>query len=131
MAVLIPCYNEAVAISQVVVDFRAAWPSAEIYVYDNNSTDDTAKVASIAGATVYVETQRGKGNVVRRMFADIDADIYVMVDGDNTYEAAAAPRLIARLQNESLDMVSGCRVTELQEAYRPGHRSRILNVELT
>ena len=122
VAVLIPCYNEAVAIGQVVADFRAALPDAEIFVYDNNSTDDTARIAREAGATVRVETQQGKGNVVRRMFADIEADIYVMVDGDNTYEAAAAPRLIAKLQAETLDMVSGCRVTEIQEAYRPGHR---------
>ena len=121
-AVLIPCYNEAVAIGQVVADFKAALPDATIYVYDNNSSDDTAAVAAAAGAVVRHEPQQGKGNVVRRMFADIDADIYVMVDGDNTYEAAAAPRLIARLQAEMLDMVSGCRVTEIQEAYRPGHR---------
>lgn len=122
VAVLIPCYNEAVAIGQVVTDFRAALPEAEIYVYDNNSTDGTAEIARDAGAIVRIETQQGKGSVVRRMFADIEADIYVMVDGDNTYEAAAAPRLIDKLQAETLDMVSGCRVTEIQEAYRPGHR---------
>ena len=122
VAVLIPCYNEAVAIGQVVTDFRASLPEAEIYVYDNNSTDGTADIARNAGAIVRIETQQGKGNVVRRMFADIEADIYVMVDGDNTYEAAAAPRLIDKLQAETLDMVSGCRVTEIQEAYRPGHR---------
>jgi glycosyltransferase involved in cell wall biosynthesis len=122
VAVLIPCYNEATPIGSVVADFRAALPDADIYVYDNNSTDDTAEVASAAGAIVRVETQQGKGNVVRRMFADIDADVYVMVDGDNTYEAKAAPNLIARLTEETLDMVSGCRVTEIQEAYRPGHR---------
>jgi len=122
VAVLIPCYNEATPIGSVVADFRAALPDADIYVYDNNSTDDTAEVARTAGAIVRVETQQGKGNVVRRMFADIDADVYVMVDGDNTYEAKAAPDLIARLTAETLDMVSGCRVTEIQEAYRPGHR---------
>lgn len=122
VAVLIPCYNEATPIGSVVADFRAALPDADIYVYDNNSTDDTAEVARAAGAIVRVETQQGKGNVVRRMFADIDADVYVMVDGDNTYEAKAAPDLIARLTEETLDMVSGCRVTEIQEAYRPGHR---------
>ena len=122
VAVLIPCYNEATPIGSVVADFRAALPDADIYVYDNNSTDDTAEVARAAGAIVRVETQQGKGNVVRRMFADIDADVYVMVDGDNTYEAKAAPNLIARLTEETLDMVSGCRVTEIQEAYRPGHR---------
>lgn len=122
IAVLIPCYNEATPIAQVVADFRAALPDAVIYVYDNNSTDQTVKNAKDAGAIVRSEPQQGKGNVVRRMFADIDADIYVMVDGDNTYEAAAAPALVAKLQDETLDMVSGCRVTEIQEAYRPGHR---------
>ncbi len=122
IAVLIPCYNEAKPIARVVQDFRAALPDADIYVYDNNSTDDTAKVAAKAGAIVRAETQQGKGNVVRRMFADVEADIYVMVDGDNTYEAKAAPALIDKLRAETLDMVSGCRVTEIQEAYRPGHR---------
>ena len=122
IAVLIPCYNEAQPIAHVVQDFSSALPDADIYVYDNNSTDDTVRVAAEAGATVRVETQQGKGNVVRRMFADVDADIYVMVDGDNTYEAKAAPALIDKLRNETLDMVSGCRVTEIQEAYRPGHR---------
>lgn len=122
VAVLIPCYNEATPIAHVVRDFRAALPDADIYVYDNNSTDNTAEVAREAGAIVRVETQQGKGNVVRRMFADVEADIYVMVDGDNTYEAAAAPRLIEKLRSETLDMVSGARVTEIQEAYRPGHR---------
>lgn len=122
IAVLIPCYNEAKPIGNVVAEFRAALPAADIYVYDNNSTDNTAEVARAAGAIVRVETQQGKGNVVRRMFADIDADIYVMVDGDNTYEAKAAPALVDKLIDETLDMVSGCRVTEIQEAYRPGHR---------
>lgn len=122
VAVLIPCYNEAKPIGTVVADFRAALPDADIYVYDNNSTDNTAEVARAAGAIVRGETQQGKGNVVRRMFADIDADVYVMVDGDNTYEAKAAPALVDKLLDETLDMVSGCRVTEIQEAYRPGHR---------
>ncbi|WP_400085047.1 glycosyltransferase family 2 protein [Yoonia sp. R78084] len=122
VAVLIPCYNEAKPIGTVVADFRAALPAADIYVYDNNSTDDTAEAARAAGAIVRVETQQGKGNVVRRMFADIDADVYVMVDGDNTYEAKAVPALVDKLLDETLDMVSGCRVTEIQEAYRPGHR---------
>ena len=122
IAVLIPCYNEAQPIAQVVTDFRAALPDAVIYVYDNNSTDETVKNAQGAGAIVRTEPQQGKGNVVRRMFADVEADIYVMVDGDNTYEAAAAPALVAKLRDETLDMVSGCRVTEIQEAYRPGHR---------
>ena len=122
VAVLIPCYNEATPIGNVVADFRAALPDAEIYVYDNNSTDDTAEVARAAGAIVRTETQQGKGNVVRRMFADIEADVYVMVDGDNTYEAAAAPALVDKLLDETLDMVSGCRVADIEEAYRPGHR---------
>jgi glycosyltransferase involved in cell wall biosynthesis len=122
IAVLVPCYNEAQPIAQVVAGFRAALPDAVIYVYDNNSRDDTIKNAKEAGAIVRSEPQQGKGNVVRRMFADVDADIYVMVDGDNTYEAKAAPALIAKLRDETLDMVSGCRVTEIQEAYRPGHR---------
>lgn len=122
VAVLIPCYNEATPIGNVVADFRAALPDAGIYVYDNNSTDDTAEVARAAGAIVRTETQQGKGNVVRRMFADIEADVYVMVDGDNTYEAAAAPALVDKLVDETLDMVSGCRVTDIDEAYRPGHR---------
>ena len=122
VAVLIPCYNEATPIGTVVADFRAALPHADIYVYDNNSTDDTAEVARTAGAIVRVENQQGKGNVVRRMFADVDADVYVMVDGDNTYEASAAPALVKKMTEETLDMVSGCRVTEIEEAYRPGHR---------
>lgn len=122
IAVLIPCYNEAKPIGLVVRDFKQALPAADVYVYDNNSTDDTVSVARDAGAIVRTEPQQGKGNVVRRMFADIDADIYVLVDGDNTYEASAAADMIAMLQTDTLDMVCGCRVTEIQEAYRPGHR---------
>lgn len=122
IAVLIPCYNEGKPIANVVREFRAALPDADIYVYDNNSTDNTVEAARDAGAIVRTEAQQGKGNVVRRMFADVDADIYVMVDGDNTYEAQAAPDLVNKLINETLDMVSGCRVTDIQEAYRPGHR---------
>lgn len=122
IVVLIPCYNEETPIAQVVSDFKQALPDADIYVYDNNSTDDTVAVAKAAGAIVRFEPQQGKGNVVRRMFSDIEADVYVMVDGDNTYEAKAAPQLLAKLVDENLDMVSGCRVTEIQEAYRPGHR---------
>ena len=122
IVVLIPCYNEAKPIGLVVQDFKKALPTADIYVYDNNSSDDTIAVAKEAGAIVRTEPQQGKGNVVRRMFADIDADIYVLVDGDNTYEAAAASDMIALLKRDTLDMVSGCRVTEIQEAYRPGHR---------
>jgi glycosyltransferase involved in cell wall biosynthesis len=122
VAVIIPCYNEAVAIDRTVADFRAALPHAEIYVYDNNSTDDTVAVARAAGATVRSEKLQGKGSVVRRMFADVDADVYVMVDGDATYEAAAAPAMIERMVREQLDMVVGARATETQAAYRRGHR---------
>lgn len=122
VAVLIPCFNEEVSIGLVVKDFMAALPNAEIYVYDNNSTDRTVEVAKEAGAIVRTETQQGKGNVVRRMFADVEADVFLLVDGDNTYEAAAAPRLVNLLIEQSLDMVTGCRVTEIEEAYRPGHR---------
>ncbi len=122
VAVLIPCYNEEAAIAKVVADFRRALPSAVTYVYDNNSRDRTVDVAREAGAIVRTEPLQGKGNVVRRMFADIDADIYVLVDGDATYDAASAPAMIDRLCAESLDMVNGARVTEIKEAYRPGHR---------
>lgn len=121
-AVLIPCYNEELAITQVVTDFRRALPHATIYVYDNNSKDRTVEVARAAGAVVRTEGLQGKGNVVRRMFADIEADIYVLVDGDATYDAASAPKLIQALLDESLDMVNGARVTEIEKAYRPGHR---------
>src|SRR5688572_18024107 len=122
IAVLVPCFNEAAAIGKVVTDFRTALPDATVYVYDNNSTDDTAAIAAAAGAEVRRETRRGKGNVVRRMFADIDADVYVMVDGDDTYDAASAPKLVARLVDENLDMLVGKRVETHQAAYRPGHR---------
>ena len=121
-AVLIPCYNEELAIAQVVTDFRRALPHATIYVYDNNSKDRTVEVARAAGAVVRTERLQGKGNVIRRMFADIEADIYVLVDGDATYDAASAPKLIQTLLDESLDMVNGARVTEIEKAYRPGHR---------
>jgi glycosyltransferase involved in cell wall biosynthesis len=122
IAVLLPCYNEEAAIGKVVTDFRAALPTADIYVYDNNSRDRTVEVARAAGAEVRSETQQGKGYVVRRMFADIDAAIYVLVDGDDTYDAAAAPALIQHLLDQHLDMVNGARVTEIETAYRPGHR---------
>jgi glycosyltransferase involved in cell wall biosynthesis len=128
VAVLIPCYNEAVAIQQVIRDFRAALPQADIYVYDNNSGDDTASVAAQAGATVRHEPWQGKGNVVRRMFSDVEADLYVLVDGDGTYHAGSAPRLIDALLAQQLDMVVGARVEQASAAYRPGHRfgNRIL-----
>ncbi|MFA6280290.1 MAG: glycosyltransferase family 2 protein [Bdellovibrionales bacterium] len=121
-AVLIPCYNEETAIAQVVGDFRRALPDAQIFVYDNNSKDKTTEVARASGAIVRSEPLQGKGNVVRRMFADIEADIYVLVDGDATYDAASAPAMIKKLLDNQLDMVNGARVTEIQEAYRAGHR---------
>ena len=122
IAVLLPCYNEAAAIAQTVADFRVALPDAEIYVYDNNSSDATRTVAASAGAIVRTERMQGKGNVVRRMFADVDADVYVMADGDATYEAAAAPAMVTRLIEEQLDMVVGARHSEVDAAYRRGHR---------
>ncbi len=122
IAVIVPCFNEAAAIGKVVSDFRASLPTATIYVYDNNSTDDTSKVAAAAGAEVRRETRRGKGNVVRRMFQDIDADVYVMVDGDDTYDASVAGKLVDKLVAENLDMLVGRRVETHQAAYRMGHR---------
>lgn len=122
IAVLLPCYNEEAAIAQTIAGFRAALPGAAIYVYDNNSRDRTIEVARSAGAIVRTERIQGKGAVVRRMFADIDADVYVMADGDATYDAASAPALVARLLGEQLDMVVGSRVHEAVEAYRRGHQ---------
>jgi len=122
VAVLVPCYNEATTIAAIVRDFRAALPAARIYVFDNNSTDDTVRIAQAAGAVVRHVPAQGKGSVVRRMFADVEADAYIMVDGDDTYEAGAAPRMVARLLQEGLDMVVGNRVTHEQAAYRFGHR---------
>ena len=122
IAVLLPCYNEEAAIAQTVAGFRAALPAATIYVYDNNSSDRTVEVAAAAGAIVRRERIQGKGAVVRRMFADIDADLYVMADGDATYDAAAAPALVARLLDEQCDMIVGSRVHEAAEAYRRGHQ---------
>lgn len=123
VAVIVPCYNEASAIDKVVSDFKLHLPDAVIYVFDNNSSDGTADVAKKAGAVVMHVGYKGKGNVVRRMFADVGADIYVMVDGDDTYEAAAAPKMINRLIEDNLDMVVGTRVENGDEkTYRPGHR---------
>lgn len=122
IAVIVPCYNEEVAIPKVVADFRAALPDATVYVYDNRSTDRTAEVARAAGAVVRRERMPGKGNVVRRMFQDVEADVYVMVDGDDTYDASQAPRLVERLLEDRLDMVVGKRVEVHQDAYRGGHR---------
>jgi glycosyltransferase involved in cell wall biosynthesis len=121
IAVLVPCYNEEAAIGKVVADFRAAVPNAAIYVYDNNSKDQTAARAKEAGAMVRKELRQGKGAVVRRMFADIEADIYVLVDGDDTYDATVAPALIRMLVEQGLDIVSGRRVATGSEAYRAGH----------
>ena len=122
VAVLLPCYNEAGAIARTVTDFLAALPEATIYVYDNNSSDGSPDIAAGAGAVVRCVRQQGKGHVVRRMFADIDADIYVMADGDATYEAAAAPAMIQMMLAENFDMVVGARRSEVQAAYRRGHR---------
>lgn len=122
IAVVIPCYNEAVAIQTVVADLQKSLPSAAIYVYDNNSHDDTVTRALEAGAIVRTEPRQGKGYVVRRMFADIEADLYVMVDGDDTYDATVAHRLVSKLVHENLDMVNGARVEQEANAYRPGHR---------
>ena len=123
VAVLVPCYNEARAIAKVVGDFRAALPGATIYVYDNNSTDQTVEAANAAGAVVRHETHQGKGYVVRRMFNDIEADIYVLVDGDATYDAPSAPNMIAKLLSDRLDMVVATRVDRDDKAYRRGHRA--------
>ncbi|MBE7210306.1 MAG: glycosyltransferase [Gluconacetobacter diazotrophicus] len=121
VAVLVPCYNEAVAIGTVVRDFRRALPEARILVYDNNSADDTVRVAAEAGAIVRREPLQGKGHVIRRMFADVEADAYVLVDGDNTYDAASAPDLIRHLLDNDLDMVNASRVSDRSAAYRRGH----------
>jgi glycosyltransferase involved in cell wall biosynthesis len=122
IAVIIPCYNEETAVGATVAGFRAALPNAEIYVYDNNSSDRTMEMARNAGAIVRSERVQGKGAVVRRMFADVDADIYVMTDGDATYDPTAAPLMIERLVQQHLDMVVGTRESEAKAAYRPGHR---------
>lgn len=123
IAVLVPCYNEGRGIAKVVRDFREALPTASIYVFDNNSKDDTITEAAGAGAIVGLETRPGKGNVVRRMFADVDADVYLLVDGDDTYDAASAPALIQKLLTDDLDMVVAARVpTARVAAYRPGHK---------
>ncbi|MDE2330551.1 MAG: glycosyltransferase [Bradyrhizobium sp.] len=123
IAVLVPCFNEEAAVATVVADFRKSLPGARIFVYDNNSSDRTAEVARAAGAEVRAERRQGKGHVVRRMFADIDADVYVLVDGDATYDATSAPRMVDTLMSDHLDMVVGFRVDQAQAAYRPGHRT--------
>ncbi len=129
LAVIVPCLDEEAAIGQVVRDFRAALPTATVYVYDNGSTDRTVDVARAAGAVVRREPLKGKGNVVRRMFADVEADVYVLVDGDDTYDASAAPALVQALVEGSLDMVNGARQGGGEDAYRAGHR--LGNIVLT
>lgn len=130
VAVLLPCYNEETTVAATVAGFKAALPEAEVFVYDNNSSDRTSELAAAAGAIVRREPYQGKGNVVRRMFADIDADIYVLADGDMTYDPTAAPALVKRLVDDQLDMVIGARVDTVEESYRRGHRlgNRIFNV---
>jgi glycosyltransferase involved in cell wall biosynthesis len=133
IAVLVPCFNEEAAIARVISDFRSALPQARIYVYDNNSTDGTADLARAAGAEVRRETHQGKGHVVRRMFSDIDADVYVLVDGDATYHAPSVTTMIERLLQERLDMVVAARVDAEAAAYRPGHATgnRLLTAFVT
>jgi glycosyltransferase involved in cell wall biosynthesis len=121
IAVLLPCYNEEAAIGATVAGFKRALPAAAIYVYDNNSADRTREIAAKAGATVRTERQQGKGHVVRRMVADVDADIYIMADGDVTYDPAAAPKMVDLLESDGLDMVVGTRRHEDSQAYRGGH----------
>jgi glycosyltransferase involved in cell wall biosynthesis len=122
IALIVPCFNEAAAISKVIEGFKAALPAIECYVFDNNSTDNTSDRALQCGAQVKQVKLKGKGNVVRRMFADVEADIYIMVDGDGTYDARAAPALVATFLAGDLDMLVGSRVSSVQAAYRPGHR---------
>ncbi len=122
VAVLIPCYNEECAVANVVRSFRRTLPEATVFVYDNNSTDGTAEAAASAGAVVRLVARRGKGHVIQRMFADVDADAYVLVDGDDTYDPEDAGGMIERLCNQQLDVVNGARVTSSDSAYRPGHR---------
>ena len=121
VAVLVPCFNEATTIGTVITDFRRALPNATVYVYDNNSTDGSPERAAAAGAIVRAERLQGKGNVVRRMFADVEADAYVLVDGDGTYDAATATQLVELLLGQSLDLVNGARVATTGSAYRLGH----------
>lgn len=129
IAVTIPCYNEAITIAKVIEDFRTALPTADIYIFDNNSSDNTAQVAREAGAIVRTETRQGKGHVVRRIFADVEADIYIMADGDDTYDASLAPTLVELMQKNHVDMVVGTRAGVTQDAGREGHAfgNRIFN----
>lgn len=123
VAILIPCYNEEQTEASVVKDVKSCLPEADIYVYDNNSKDKTAEIAAKSGAIVRTETRQGKGNVVRRMFADVEADVYVMVDGDATYDMKAVPNMIKVLLEEKLDMVVGIRSETDEKSYRNGHRN--------
>lgn len=123
LAVLVPCYNEALTVAQVVRDFHVALPEATVFVCDNNSTDNTVTVARAAGAEVLRETRQGKGFVVRRMFTDVEADLYVLVDGDATYDAPSVRQMIARMIDRRCDMVVGTRVDQTKGAYRAGHRT--------
>jgi len=122
LAVLIPCRNEAATVAAVINDFKAALPGAAIFVYDNQSDDDTARIAAQARAIVRSEVLPGKGNVVRRMFSDVEADVYVLVDGDDTYDASGAPAMIQKLEDDTLDMLVGARVASSDSAYPAGHR---------
>lgn len=130
IAAIVPCHNEALAVGKVVADLKAAVPAMRVYVYDNNSTDGTDEIARAAGAIVRYEHSTGKGNVVRRAFSDIDADIYVMVDGDDTYEVGAVPEMIERLMSGPYDHVLGVREQVTDTAYRAGHEAgnRAFNV---
>ena len=121
LAVLIPCFNEETTIKKVISDFKSALPQASIYVYDNASKDSTSSVASLAGAVVFEEPNKGKGNVIRRMFADLESDIFIMVDGDATYDASMAPKMIDELVQNNLDIVIGTRTASDRDAYRSGH----------
>lgn len=122
IAVLIPCYNEELSIQQVILDFQKFLPEAKIYVYDNNSTDKTAEIAKKTGAIVRAESRQGKGHVVYRMFGDVEADYYLMVDGDGTYDISMAPQMINILINERCDLVNGKRIESDIDNYRQGHR---------
>ncbi|MCL2652251.1 MAG: glycosyltransferase [Propionibacteriaceae bacterium] len=124
VAVIVPCYNEEIAVGKVIADIKAAVPEAIIYVYDNNSSDRTAAIAAEAGACVRFEVDKGKGNVVRRAFADVEADIYALIDGDDTYDASALPEMIHTLIDQHLDHVLGVRTPDkTSSAYRPGHET--------
>jgi glycosyltransferase involved in cell wall biosynthesis len=122
IALIVPCFNEAASISRVIEGFKSALPHIECYVFDNNSTDGTSEIALSCGAQVRRVKLKGKGNVVRRMFADVEADIYIMVDGDGTYDASAAPSMVQTMVDDELDMVVGSRISTTQDAYRLGHR---------